>query len=121
MADKEGIDGHQIAAMAGFDVAFPELGAEAFQVADLLGREFDLALGDGRLQAQQALVLGGQTMAAPDPAHPAGGDLNALQHQLLGDPEGAMGGMIQAVVQDRLLDRLRDPVGVRPLGPRQAL
>src|SRR3546814_6289844 len=38
------------------------------------------------------------------PAHPAGGDLHAPQHQLLGNPQGTVAGMPQAVVEDGLLD-----------------
>jgi hypothetical protein len=118
-ADEEGVDGDQVAGMAGLDVALAELRAEALQQADLLLRERDLALGGGLLQAQQALVAGQQAVAAPHPAHPAGGDLHAPQHQLLGDPQGAVAGMLQTVVEDGLLDLGRHPVGVRTSGAGQ--
>ena len=57
--------------MRGFDVAFAELGAEAFEEPDLLLLQLDLALGGGLLQPEQPLVLGEQVMAglyAPDTA-----------------------------------------------------
>src|SRR3546814_6672998 len=50
------------------------------------------------------------------PAHPAGGDLHAPQHLLLGNPQGTVAGMLQAVVEDGLLDLGRHPVGVRSPG-----
>ena len=43
-ADEEGINGHRIAGVAGLDVALAELGAEAFEEADLPAGELDLAL-----------------------------------------------------------------------------
>ena len=57
MADEEGVDGHQVAGMAGVDVAFAELGAESFQQPDLLLAELDLALTGGLLEPQQPLLL----------------------------------------------------------------
>lgn len=54
---------------------------------------------------------GEQAVALPDAAPAARGDLDAAQHQLLGDPHGAMAGVGQRVVEDRLLDRGADPVG----------
>jgi hypothetical protein len=50
------------------------------------------------------------TMALPDPAHAAGGDLNAAQHQLLGDPHRAVAGVGQGMIEDRRLDLRRHPV-----------
>ncbi len=105
--------------VAGLDVAFAELGAEALQEPDLLVGERDAAFGDGLLQAQQALMAGHQVVAAPDAAHAAGRHLEALENQLLGHPERPVGGVIERVGEDRLLDLLRHPVGVRPPGARQ--
>lgn len=113
-ADEEGVHGHQVAGVAGLDLAFAELGAEALQEADLLVRQVDLFTRDVLLQPQQALVPGQEVVAAPHPAHPAGRNLNALQHQFVGDPQGAVAGMGQGVVENRLFDLLGYPVRVRP-------
>ena len=120
-ADEEGIDGNQVTRMAGLDVTLSELRTEALQEADLLVRELDLALGRSLLQAQQTFGLGQQAVAAPDPAHAAGGDLDALEHQLLGNAQGTVARMVEAVIQDRLLDFGRHPVGMRPPGAGQAI
>ena len=48
VADEEGVDGDQVAAVPGLDVAFAELGREPLQQTDLLVGELDPALG-GRL------------------------------------------------------------------------
>ena len=60
-------------------------------------------------------------MPAPHAAQTAGGDLHAIQHQLLGDPERAMAGVIQAIGEAHLLDLLGYPIGMRPPGCRQAV
>ena len=49
-------------------------------------------------------------------AHAAGGDLQALQHELLRDPQRAVAGVGQRMVEHRLLDRGNHPVGVRRAG-----
>ena len=41
VADMEGVHGEQRTGVRGFDVAFAELGVEAFEQADLLVGEFD--------------------------------------------------------------------------------
>ena len=46
-ADEEGVDRDDGTGMRSLDMAFAELGAEAFKSGDLLGAEFDLPL-DGR-------------------------------------------------------------------------
>ena len=115
-ADEEGVDGDQGTGVRRFDVALAELRVEPLQQADLLVGQGQPAFRRGLLQAQQALVLGQQAVALPDPAHAAGGDLDALQHQLLGNPQRPVAGMFQGVVQDGLLDLGRYPVGMRPSG-----
>ena len=75
--------------------------------------ELHLALGGRLLQPQQALVLGQQTLALPDPAHAPSGYLKALQAQLLLDPQRTVAGMDECVVEHGLLDLGRDPVGMR--------
>ena len=60
-------------------------------------------------------------MALPDPAHAAGGDLDAAQHELLGDPHRAVAGVGEGMIEDRRLDLGSHPVGVRPLGTGQAV
>ena len=100
----------------GLDVAFAELRAEAFQGLDLLLRQGEGTLGRDLLQAQQTVVPAEQAVAAPDTANPGRADLDAGQSQLIGDPEGAMARMGQAMVEDRLLDVLADPVGMRWAG-----
>src|SRR5262245_11912444 len=116
VADEEGVDGHQIAGVMGLDVAFAELRAEAFQGLDLLLRQGEGTLGRDLLQAQQTVVPAEQAVAAPDTPNPGRADLDAGQSQLIGDPQRAMAGMGQAMVEDRLLDVLPDPVGMRWAG-----
>jgi hypothetical protein len=53
-ADEEGVDGHEIAGEAGFDMAFPELGAVALQEPDLLLGEGELPLGGPSLRGGEA-------------------------------------------------------------------
>jgi hypothetical protein len=113
---EERVDGHQIAAVVGLDVAFAELRAEAFEGGHLLLVELHDAVGRGLLQPHQPVVLAEQAVAAPHAAHPARRHLNAGQRQFVGDPQGAVAGMGQAMVEDRLLDVLADPIGVRVAG-----
>lgn len=61
--------------MGGLDVAFAELRAEALQQPDLLVGQAQGAFGGGLSQAEEAVVLGQQAMALPDPAQPARGHL----------------------------------------------
>ena len=58
-------------------------------------------------------MLGQQIVAAPDPAHAAGADLQPAQGQLVGDPHRAVGRVREGMVEDRLLDLGCDPVRVR--------
>jgi hypothetical protein len=51
--DEERVDSHEIASVMGLDMAFAELGAEAFKCLDLLFRPREGALGGGLLQPQQ--------------------------------------------------------------------
>jgi hypothetical protein len=74
-ADEERVDGHQRAGVRSLDVPVAELRAEPFEQPGLLGRELDRALGRHPLKPQQALVLGQQVVATPNPAHPARADL----------------------------------------------
>lgn len=94
----------------------PELGREAFEQSGLFLGELDFAFGGGLLQPQQAFVLGQEAVPLPHPAHAAGGDLDALEPEFLLDADRAVTGMDEGMVEDRLLDLGRDPVGVRPLG-----
>ena len=112
-ADEEGVDRHQRAGVRGLDVAVAELRAEPLEEPGLLGRELDRPLGRGLLQPQQPLVFRQQVVPAPDPAHPAGADLQAAQGQLVGDPHRAVGRVRQGMVEDRRLDLGGDPVRVR--------
>jgi hypothetical protein len=119
--DEEGVDRDQSTGMRRLDVALAELGAEALEQPDLLVGERELALGGRLFQAQQALVLGQQALALPDAAHAAGRHRDAAQHELLGDPERAVAGMGQRMIEDRLLDLGADPVRVRGAGADQAV
>ena len=111
--------GDQIAGVPRLDVTLAELGREPFQQPDLVVGELDLALCGGLLQPQQAFVPGQQIMPAPHAAHSARGDLHALERELLGDAQRAMGRMVEAMRQDGGLDLLGDPVGVRASGAGQ--
>ena len=51
-------------------------------------------------------------MAQPDTSHAGRADLHPLEPQLVGDPLGAVGGAVQSVGEDPLLDLRRDPVGM---------
>ena len=81
----------------------------------------DPALLGVLLEAQQALVLGQQVVPAPDPADPAGADLDPLQGQLLRHPQAALGGGVQTVRQDGLFHLGADPVRMRTSGPREPI
>ena len=113
---EEGIDSHQIAAVVGLDVTFPELRAEAFERRHLFFVELHDAVGRGLLQSHQPVMLAEQAVAAPHAAHPARRHLDAGQRQFAGDPQGAVTGVGQAVVEDGLLDVLADPLGMRVAG-----
>jgi hypothetical protein len=88
----------------GLQVALAELRAEAFQQPHLLVGQADLPLGGGLLQP--AIMPGQQAVALPDATYATGGDLDAAQHQLLGNAHRPVAGIGQGVVQDRLLHRL---------------
>ena len=88
-AHVEGVHADQLPGGVGLDVAIAELRTEALQEPDLLGGQLDPALLGVLLEAQQALVLGQQVVAAPDAADPAGADLDPLQGQLLRHPQAA--------------------------------
>ena len=60
-------------------------------------------------------------MALPDPAHAAGGDLDAAQHELLGDPHRAVAGVGEGMIEDRRLDLGRHSVRVRSPSTGQAV
>ena len=96
-----------------------ELGVEALERADLLLDELDFALADRLLQPQQSLVAGLEAVADPHASHPSRTDLEPPEHQLVGHSLGPVGGMLERMGQDRLLDRRRDAVGVRSLRARQ--
>jgi len=114
VADEEGVHGDQVAGVPGLDLAFAELGAETLEQPDLLVGQVELLARDVLLQAHQALVPGQEVVAAPDPAHAARRDLDALQHQFVGDPQRAVAGVLQGVVENGPLDIPGYPVGVRP-------
>jgi len=58
-------------------------------------------------------------VAAPNPTNAARTDLDALEGQLLGDADGTMSGVIQAVIENGFLDLFADSVRVRSLGAWQ--
>src|SRR5580765_7497102 len=120
-ADEEGVDSDKTAGVRGFDVAFAELGAEAFEEPDLLLLQLDLALGGGLLQPEQPLVLGEQVMALPHPAHATGGDLYPFQPEFLFDPCCPMAGVLQGMVENGRLDLHCHSVGMWPLGARHVV
>lgn len=74
-AHEERVDRDQGAGVRRLNVALQELRREALQQPDLLVAERGLLLRRRLLQAQQALVLGQQPVAVPDPAHSARRDL----------------------------------------------
>ena len=89
-----------------FDVALAELGIESLGLDLLLG-ELDLALAGRLLQPKQSLVAGLEAVAHPNAPHPARTDLEPAEHQLVGHSLGPVGGMLERMGQDRLLDRGR--------------
>jgi len=66
-------------------------------------------------------MLGQQAVPAPHAAYAGRDHLQAFEHQLLGDAQGAVAGMGQAVLEDRLLDLGGHPVGVGRAGARHAV
>jgi len=117
--DKECVDGDQIAAVAGLDVALSELGAESLEETYLVFGEGEFPLADGLLKAQEPLMLGHQVMSAPNTTDTAGTDLNTIEDQLLGHSQTSLSGALEAVIQDGLLHGLVHPVGMRTLGSGQ--
>ena len=101
MADEGPVDDHELAAVVGLDMAFAELRDEAFEGRHLLFVELHDAVGRGHLQLHQPAVLGVPAVAAPYTAHPAQRDLDASQPQLADDPQSAVTGVGQAIVQER--------------------
>ncbi len=60
-------------------------------------------------------------MAQPHAAHPAGRDIEALEAQLVGYALGPVGGSLQGVGEDLLLDLGGDAAGVGVARPAPAL
>ncbi len=71
------------------------------------------------LQAKKTFVLGEETVALPDAAFAAGGDLDALEAQFLFGPRDAVAGVHERVVEHGLLDLGRHPIGAWSLGAGQ--
>lgn len=117
-AGREGIDGYKFASGIDLDVPVGVLGVEALQRLVLLVRQLDLPLPDRLLQPQQPVVARLEVVADPDPPHTAGTDLGPPQHPLVCDSLGPVCGVVQRIGHDRLFDRCRYAVGVRPLGTR---
>jgi hypothetical protein len=121
MADVEGVDGKQRAAVRGIDVAFAELGIEALQEADLFVGELDGALAGVFFEAQESLVFGEEVVAFPDAADAAGGDADLAQGEFVGDAQAAVCGEIEGVLEDGVLNVLGQAVGMGFLGTGQAV
>jgi len=60
-------------------------------------------------------------MALPDPAHAARGDLDVAQRQFLRHPQRSVAGVGHGMLENGLLDRLGDTVGVRIAWPGQTI
>ena len=116
---EEGVNGYKFACGIDLDVSLAVLGVEALQCRDLLVRQLGLPLPDRLLQPQQPVVACLEVVADPDPPHTAGTDLDPLQHQFVCGSLGSVRRMFQRVRQDRLFDRRRNAVRVRPPGAGQ--
>ena len=121
MADMESVHGEQRAGVWGVDVALAELGVEAFQQPDLFVGELDGAFAGVLLEAKESVVFGEQVVAFPDAPDPARGDSDLAKGEFLGDAEAAMGGELQAVGEDGVLDLLGQAVGMGFLGAGEAV
>ena len=119
--DEEGVHGVERACMRDLDLAFLELGREAFEEANLFFGEFDLAFSGGFFEPQQAFVLGKQAVALPHAAHAAGGDLEAFKLKLMLDADSSMAGVGERIVEYGLLHLCGDTIGMRAIRPRQAV
>jgi len=119
VADVEGVDGKQRAGVGGVDMAFAELGIEAFKEPDLLVGELDGAFARVLFEADEALVFGEEVVTFPDTPDPAGGDVDFPQGEFLGDAEAAVGGPVEAVLEDGVLDLLGESVGMGFSGARK--
>ena len=119
VSDVEGVDGKQRAGVGGIDMAFAELGIEAFKEPDLLVGELDGSLARVLLEADEALVFGEEVVTFPDTPDPAGGDVDFAQGEFLGDAEAAVCGPVEAVLEDCVLDLLGESVGMGFSGARK--
>lgn len=64
------------------------------------------------LEAHETLVVGLDSIAQPDAAYAARADLRATEAQFVRDALGTLGGEIQSVIKDLLLDLAGHAVGV---------
>jgi hypothetical protein len=119
--DKEGVDGDQIAGVAGLDVPLSELWAESLQETYLVFGEGEFPLADRLLKAQESLMLGHQVMSVPNATDTARANLNTIEDQLLGHSQASLGGALEAVIQNGPLHGFAHPVGMRTLGSGQSV
>ncbi len=70
------------------------------------------------LQALQPQMRFFQPVPDPDAADPARTDDNPGFLELVGDPDLSVGGILQGILQNPLLDLRRDPVPDPGIGPR---
>ena len=116
-ADREGVHTDQLASEIGLDMAIPVFGVESFQKPDLVLGKFDEGLLMGFLEPQESLMAGQHVMPRPDAADASRAHLVALEHKVLCDANWSVRWLLEAVVQDEVLELLREPIGMGALGP----
>jgi hypothetical protein len=82
----------------------------------LVGKDEGGGVAAFALQPHEAFVAGLKIVAQPHTAHAGRRDLHALQPQLVADALGAVGGALQAVVEDLGLDLGGQAIGMRAAG-----
>ncbi len=109
--DIEGVLSPKITGMRGLDLA-PGLVVELLllQRLDLSFGENDTLFGNLGFEHLQAGLEVGQVVAHPDRTDPAGGDEDALLAQLVGDPDLAVGRIVDGVFDNGVLGFEIDPV-----------
>lgn len=80
-SDQESVDSHQSPCVRGFDVPFPELGAELLQELHLIGVQLKRLFLLSLFEPQKALMLGQKGVPAPDATDGALSDLDACRRR----------------------------------------
>jgi hypothetical protein len=119
-ADEEGVNGHEVAGEAGFDVTLPELGAVALKKSGLLLGQDEFPRLGGLLGPEKPFMLGEEVMAAPDAANAAEAYLHPAEEEVIGGAPGPMAWLRKTEGEDGFFDLRAESVGVQTRGAGEA-